>query len=430
MMELGDALAWLDRHEGRAACDGHRSSSGSPSERMAALLDVLGHPEAAAPVIRVVGAHGKTATIGAIASLLTAKGLSVGTLTGPHLDRLNECLAVDGQAIADDELAEVLSDLADLDGLVPGPASSWRELLTAAALRWFSDRPVDVVVLEGGGLEDPAAAVDPAVLVVTDLEPWGSAAGGARDGAPVLALPGGVPVVLGDPDPDGGDALRRQLAPRPLWQTGRDYACTANHLAVGGRTLDIRTPGAAYRGVWLGLHGRHQGDNFATGLAATEAFFGVPVEEPLVREAAAAMRAPGQLEAVAHRPTVVVDRACDLAAARLVGEAVPEAFAAARSRILVVGLREGAEAEPLLAALGAGSTRLVVACAPDAPHVQPSASVVRAAGALGVDVLERDTVREALEAALGAAHPDDLVLVVGPPAVVAATRAALGAGPR
>lgn len=429
-MELGDALAWLDRHEGRATLDGRRSSSGPPSERMAALVDVLGHPEGAAPVIRVVGAHGKTATVGAIAALLTAKGLSVGTLTGPHLDRLNERLVVDGQAIADDELAEVLSDLADLDGLVPGPASSWRELLTAAALRWFSDRPVDVVVLEGGGLEDPAAVVDPAVLVVTDLDAGGSPVGGGTDGSPLLAVPDGVPVVLGGHATDEGEALQRQLGPRPLWRAGPDYACTDNHLAVGGRTLDIRTPGATYRGVWLGLHGRHQGDNFATALAAAEAFFGAPLEEPLVREAAAAVRAPGQLEAVAQRPTVVVDRAEDLAAARLVGEAVPEAFAAARSRILVVGLREGAEAEPLLAALGAGRSRLVVACAPDAPHVQPSASVVRAAGALGVEVLERDTVRQALEAALGAAHPDDLVLVVGPPAVVAATRAALGAGRR
>jgi folylpolyglutamate synthase/dihydropteroate synthase len=58
-MELGDALAWLDRH-------GPIDSSGvapgpAGSERTRALLDLIGSPEASMPVVVVSGRHGKTA---------------------------------------------------------------------------------------------------------------------------------------------------------------------------------------------------------------------------------------------------------------------------------------------------------------------------------------------------------------------------------
>src|SRR3546814_1828263 len=45
------------------------------------------------------------------------------------------------------------------------------------------------------------------------------------------------------------------------WRRDVDFGCTANRLAVGGRLLDLRTPGASYDDVFLALHGPHQGDN-------------------------------------------------------------------------------------------------------------------------------------------------------------------------
>ena len=76
--------------------------------RMQALVDVLGHPEASAPVIQVTGTNGKTSTARCLTSLLMAKGLRVGTFTSPHLEVINERIASDGEPISDADLAAVL----------------------------------------------------------------------------------------------------------------------------------------------------------------------------------------------------------------------------------------------------------------------------------------------------------------------------------
>ena len=53
-----------------------------------------------------------------VTALLTAHGLSVGTYTSPHLERLNERLRRDGQPIGDEDLAEVLTGIAAVEPLL------------------------------------------------------------------------------------------------------------------------------------------------------------------------------------------------------------------------------------------------------------------------------------------------------------------------
>ena len=70
--------------------------------------------------------------------------------------------------------------------------------------------------------------------------------------------------------------------PERVWLRGRDFDVEGNDLAVNGRMLTLRTPGAVYEDVFLALHGRHQADNFIDALVAAEAFFDAPVEADLV----------------------------------------------------------------------------------------------------------------------------------------------------
>jgi dihydrofolate synthase / folylpolyglutamate synthase len=460
-MDLGDALAWLDRHQNleRILADA-RTAPPDPA-RMRRLVDVLGHPERAAPVIHVTGTNGKTSTSRAITALLMAKGLQVGTFTSPHLERINERLTVNGEPISDEELAAVLSDLAAIEPLVgdPGVGASgagapgagaprvggdrltWFELLTAAALRWFADRPVDVVVLEVGlgGRWDVTNVADGTVAVVTNigldhvelLGPTRADVAGEKAG---IVKPGAT-LVLGEPDPELL-AIFEAEDPEVLLWTGRDYEVTRNDVAVGGRVLDLRTPGATYDGLWLDLHGRHQGDNFATALVAVEAFFDAPVELRLVREVAASLRSPGRLEVMGRHPLVVLDGAKNLEGARAASVAIAEELGAevVRSRILVVGMLAGKDPLQMLHALDAEAARLIVTCPPPSPRAQPAAVLAAAArslpvtGAVAPEVVEADSVADALQIALDAAGPDDLVLVTGSLYVVGAARSVLRSG--
>lgn len=430
-MDLGDALAWLDGHQNLERMLAEPAPGRPDPERMARLVHVLGDPQLAVPAIHVTGTNGKTSTTRAIAQLLTAKGLSVGTFTSPHLESINERITANGEPVDDDTLAELLSDIADLEGMLGDVGrATWFEILAAAAFRFFADRPVDVAVVEVGlgGRWDATNVVDAEVAVVTNIgldhtELLGSSRS-AIAGEKAGIVKSRSVLVLGEADPELRPIFEQE-GPSALWLAGREFGCDRNELAVGGRVLDVRTPGAFYEGVWLDLHGRHQGDNFATGLAATEAFFGSPVEERLVREAAATLRSPGRMEVVGRQPLVVLDGAKNPDGACRAASTIAEDFGDTRSRILVVGMLAGKDPLEMLCALGADKARLVVACAPPSPRAQPATTVAAAAAELGVPVETAESVGDAVTVAVGRAVAEDLVLVTGSLYVVGEARAFL-----
>ena len=243
----------------------------------APLVDVLGDPQKSYPVIHLTGTNGKGSTARSSPRCWSKRGLTVGTYTSPHLQRINERITRNGEPIDDDDLAEVLADLRQLEPLVGGPCSYF-ELLTAAALRWFADVAVDVAVVEVGllGRYDATNVCD----------------GDGRRGhqrRPRPHRPQGR-LARRDRRGEGRDRQagqhararrdRRALTPifyragaAEVWERDRDFACEANELAVGGRLLDLRTPHHTLTEIFLSLHGAHQGDNAAFALAAAEAFF-------------------------------------------------------------------------------------------------------------------------------------------------------------
>ena len=76
------------------------------------------------------------------------------------------------EPISDEEVAEVLADLAGLEALMGEVGRpTWFELLAAAAFRYFADRPVDVAVVEVGmgGRWDATNIADGVVSIVTNV---------------------------------------------------------------------------------------------------------------------------------------------------------------------------------------------------------------------------------------------------------------------
>jgi dihydrofolate synthase/folylpolyglutamate synthase len=69
----------------------------------------MGEPQTAYPTIHVTGTNGKGSTVQMITRLLMAQGLTVGTYTSPHLERVNERITRNCEPISDDELAEQIA---------------------------------------------------------------------------------------------------------------------------------------------------------------------------------------------------------------------------------------------------------------------------------------------------------------------------------
>jgi dihydrofolate synthase / folylpolyglutamate synthase len=88
---------------------------------------------------------------------------------------------------------------------------------------------------------------------------------------------------------------------------------------------------------------------------------------------------------------------------------------------------QGKDATEMLAALDVERARLVVACPAPSPRTQRSEAIAAAAAGFGCETLEATSVAAAMDLALRAAEPDDLVFVTGSLYVVGAARACLGA---
>jgi dihydrofolate synthase/folylpolyglutamate synthase len=426
-VDLDQALGWLAEHI-NLELDPAPAAAARRLDRIRRLVTVMGDPQGAYPVIHLTGTNGKGSTARIVTALLVERGLSVGTYTSPHLERLNERLAWAGAPIADEELAEVLSAIAELEPLLDaGP--TYFEILTAAAFRWFADLAVDVAVVEVGlgGRWDATNVADAQVAVVTNISLDHAETIGprlvdiAREKAGIVK-PGST-LVLGETDPELATVFRDPVL-GDLWERDRDFGCDGNRLAVGGRAVDLYTPGARYGSLFLPAHGAYQGDNAAAALAAVQAFFGTPLDPDVVEAGLAQVRLPGRLEVVGHRPLCVLDGAHNPAGARAAGEAIDEAFAGAvTGRVLVVGMVAGRDPVEMLKAIGVNRARLVVACPPPSPRALPAPLVAAAAEALGCQAQVADSVPQAVDLALAEATTDELVLITGSLYVVGAARA-------
>ena len=93
------------------------ASSRPRSSACVRSMAAMGDPQLAYPVIHVTGTNGKGSTTQMITRLLMAHGLTVGTYTSPHLERLNERISRNCEPISDDEFAEQIAAVADLEGI-------------------------------------------------------------------------------------------------------------------------------------------------------------------------------------------------------------------------------------------------------------------------------------------------------------------------
>src|SRR5438477_4323656 len=270
-MDLAGALAYLDDHV-NLETDASARAAAKRLDRVGRLVELMGEPQRAYPVVHLTGTNGKGSTARMLTALLVAKGLSVGTYTSPHLEHINERIAWNGEPISDAAFVEIIEAVASVEKVVEDAPTHF-EIVTAAAFRWFADIAVDAAVVEVGlgGRWDATNVADGDVAVATNVsldhvEYLGDSLVGIANEKAGIVKPSST-LVLGETTPELAAPFRAAGA-ATVWERERDFACTSNRLAHGGRLLDLRTPGERYDGLYLGLHGAHQGDNAVLALTA------------------------------------------------------------------------------------------------------------------------------------------------------------------
>ena len=308
------------------------------TDRIAALVDILGSPQLTYPTIHVGGTNGKTTTTRMIDSLLFAHGLRTGRFTSPHLETYRERIAINGEPIDPKELIFVYNDIAAyldlMDSKFEHPISFF-EAVTALAFAAFAEHPVDVGVIEVGmgGQWDATNVVDADVSVIMPIgldhtEYLGTTLHEIAATKAGIIKEGGF-IVLAQQEPEAAKELIRKAAEvgADVVREGIEYSVASRAVAVGGQLLTIQGLHDTYDEIFLPLHGKHQAANAASALVAVEAFFGdQPLDIEAVRAGFAAVTSPGRCEIVHRDPTVILDAAHNPHGAKALAETLKSEF--------------------------------------------------------------------------------------------------------
>lgn len=239
-------------------------------ENIRAILEALGHPERAYRSIHIAGTNGKGSVAAMVERGLRAAGRKTGRYTSPHLDRIEERVAIDGRPIdrpTFEAVAEHVLDVVDrlLDGSLPGRSlgegrPTFFEVSTAVAFEIFKREGVDVAIVEVGlgGRYDATNVLAPAITAITSIafdheRHLGSTLSEIADEKAGIAKPG-VPLVVG--------RLPREAAAR-IMKVAREVE--APLFDAHATTTDRRYPP-----LTLALPGRHQLENAAVAVAILE----------------------------------------------------------------------------------------------------------------------------------------------------------------
>ena len=334
-------------------------------DRVAALLDLLGNPQTAYPVVHITGTNGKTSTARMIDALFTSMGLRTGRFTSPHLQVVTERISLDGVPISPQRYVDAYRDIEPYLPLIDAKFAvrlSKFEVLTAMAFALFADAPVDVAVIEVGigGSWDSTNVADGRVAVigpvdVDHVEFLGSdVVGIARDKAGIIK-PGAV-AIIGEQRPEVLTELLRRVVEvdAAVARAGDEFGVLDREIGVGGQQLRLQGLGGVYDEIFLPLHGKHQAANAANALAAVEAFFAAgpqtQLDQDAVRQGFASVTSPGRLEPVRSAPTVLLDAAHNPHGANALAAALTEEFDF-RKLVGVVAVMADKDARGILTAL-------------------------------------------------------------------------------
>ena len=331
-------------------------------DRIQALTELLGDPQASYPVIQLTGTNGKTSTSRMIDTLLRALDLRTGRFTSPHVERMSERISIDGEPLGDEEFVRAFNDVAPYLELVDREQEhplSFFETVVAMGYAAFADAPVDVAVVEVGmgGTWDATNVVDAQVAVVLPVAVDHAKYLGETPVDIALEKAGiikpGSFAVLAEQRPEVAELLLRRAVEvgATVVREGMEFGVLSRVPAVGGQVISLQGLRARYDEVFLPLYGAHQAQNAAVALASVEAFAGdQPLGEELVRAAFAEVTSPGRLEIVRRSPTIVLDAAHNPHGAEALGAALDDSFAFS-PLIGVIGVMADKDHEGLLAAL-------------------------------------------------------------------------------
>jgi dihydrofolate synthase / folylpolyglutamate synthase len=398
---------------------------------MRVLIEALGHPERRFPSIIVAGTNGKGSTSAMLACILRRAGYRTGLYTSPHLVRVNERIAVDGEVISDPEFAEMHGRIEEISQTLVQAGKleqhpSFFETLTAMAFEHFASTAVDIAVLEVGigGRLDATNVADPLLSVISDISldhtEWlgNTLSEIAREKAGIVRARGTL--VTLPQHPEVNDAIGesvRMLGVRmvnastyvpPITPASEAFEAESAGLPHNRYPLDILGEQVT---IDSPLAGRHQLRNAALAIASAvelKQSFGYEISAQEIAAGIASARWPGRFQVIPGSPEVVLDVAHNPDGAWALRSALSARYDGRPVTIIFGAMRDKAIAEigEILFPLG----EEVIATRVNSPRAASVEDIRELTAHVGTQVTSSGSLRQAIDVARQRNRP---ILITG-----------------
>ena len=392
-------------------------------------VELLGDPQKSYRVIHITGTNGKTSTTRFIERILREHGLRTGRFTSPHLVRINERMALDGEPVSDEQLVNVYADIepilefVDQELIDAGDSRlTFFEALAVLGFAVFADAPVDVLVLEVGmgGAWDSTNVADGDVAVFTPIgldhmdrlgntieEIALTKSGIIKPGSIVVSSTQSADALAVLEDMAGRTAEGFKLQDRDFFVDSFQATSTGQSVAVSG----LASKYGPYQAPVFGIH---QAQNLAVAIAAVEAFLGggkVAIADDVLRSAVSDVSSPGRLQLVKTEPPLLLDGAHNPAGALTLADALKSEFSD-KPLVGVIAVLGEKDAEGVLSNLAGVFDSAIITESSSPRSMLSSELEPLAKGLLGCSTYGFSDFSAALERAREIASQNDGMVVV------------------
>ena len=399
-------------------------------KRIERLLARLGNPQDYARTVHIAGTKGKGSTSAMIASILKSAGYRVGLYTSPHLLSYTERIQVDGKNTSEEEWAkltelvqphvEAENELGDLGELTTF------EIFTAMAFLHFQRVKADWQVIEVGlgGRLDATNVVRPQVCVITSIsfdhmDVLGNTLAKIA-GEKVGIIKAGAVAVSAPQFPEAMEVIERVCRERGvrLIKVGQDVTWERVGFNMEGQNFRVKGLKGKYD-LRIPLLGEFQMENAANAVAAIELLTekGAKISSQNIVEGLKQTNWPGRLQVLRKKPWVIVDGAHNAYSMQRMGEALKEYFRYDKAKLIL-----GFGGDKDVAGMAREAVKVtddIILVASRHPRALKAATLTAEFQKHGVTPRVAESVKEAMQLALGEAGTKDLICAAGSIFVIA-----------
>lgn len=395
-------------------------------DRTRRLLADLGNPQDDFRSVHIAGSKGKGSTAAMLANMLSNNGLKVGVYSSPHIVDIRERITINDQLISKHEFAKLVAKIAEITTKYKNDQPTFFEFLTAAAFQYFSDRKVDVAIIETGlgGRFDATNVIKPEVCALTNISmdhmpQLGNTLGSiAAEKAGILKED--VPAISA-PQPDVVKEVLKSAASKvgaKLYFAGDDirfsYRFESSRETGPQARICITTPTSRFDHLLVPLVGKHQAINCGVALAVLDQLKnrGFDLNDELSINGLSNVRLQGRMEMICDNPRVLADGAHNAASIEALMRAIGQNVAY-DSMVVVFGCCADKDVDGMLQLIRLGADKVIFTGIKSPRSADPNDLAAGFAEISGRMAQVAPHLGEAIEIAEKAVTREDLICITG-----------------